>query len=231
LRHLKILGNSSFMIITIDGPAGVGKGTIAKAISKSFGFRYLDSGAMYRALALFADLNGVTEKDLIKLKKILIDLHIQFTDEEGRERVLLNTDDVTEEIRTNEISTLASKFAANDFVRKILREMQRRLVKNKDYIAEGRDMGTYVFPDAKHKFYLDADLEIRAKRRANQLKEILGINMNEERVSKEIKDRDRLDMTRESCPLHPADDAVIIDTSSMTVNEVVLKIESVIKNA
>lgn len=219
------------MIITIDGPAGVGKGTIAKAISKSFGFRYLDSGAMYRALALFADLNGVTEKDLIKLKKILIDLHIQFNDEEGSERVLLNTDDVTEEIRTNEISTLASKFAANDFVRKILREMQRRLVKNKDYIAEGRDMGTYVFPDAKHKFYLDADLEIRAKRRANQLKEILGINMNEERVSKEIKDRDRLDMTRESCPLHPADDAVIIDTSSMTVNEVVLKIESVIKNA
>ena len=219
------------MIITIDGPAGVGKGTIAKAISKSFGFRYLDSGAMYRALALFADLNGVTEKDLIKLKKILIDLHIQFTDEEGRERVLLNTDDVTEEIRTNEISTLASKFAANDFVRKILREMQRRLVKNKDYIAEGRDMGTYVFPDAKHKFYLDADLEIRAKRRANQLKEILGISMNEERVLKEIKDRDRLDMTRESCPLHPADDAVIIDTSSMTVNEVVSKIESVIKNA
>lgn len=219
------------MIITIDGPAGVGKGTIAKAISKSFGFRYLDSGAMYRALALFADLNGVTEKDLSKLKKILIDLHIQFTDEEGSERVLLNTDDVTEEIRTNEISTLASKFAANDFVRKILRQMQRRLVKNKDYIAEGRDMGTYVFPDAKHKFYLDADLEIRAKRRANQLKEILGINMNEERVSKEIKDRDRLDMTRESCPLHPADDAVIIDTSSMTVNEVVLKIESVIKNA
>ena len=219
------------MIITIDGPAGVGKGTIAKAISKSLGFRYLDSGAMYRALALFADLNGVTEKDLSKLKKILIDLHIQFTDEEGRERVLLNTDDVTEEIRTNEISTLASKFAANDFVRKILRQMQRRLVKNKDYIAEGRDMGTYVFPDAKHKFYLDADLEIRAKRRANQLKEILGINMNEERVSKEIKDRDRLDMTRESCPLHPADDAVIIDTSSMTVNEVVLKIESVIKNA
>lgn len=219
------------MIITIDGPAGVGKGTIAKAISKSFDFRYLDSGAMYRALALFADLNGVTEKDLSKLKKILIDLHIQFTDEEGRERVLLNTDDVTEEIRTNEISTLASKFAANDFVRKILREMQRRLVKNKDYIAEGRDMGTYVFPDAKHKFYLDADLEIRAKRRANQLKEILGISMNEERVLKEIKDRDQLDMTRESCPLHPADDAVIIDTSSMTVNEVVLKIESVIKNA
>ncbi|MBT3475743.1 (d)CMP kinase [bacterium] len=219
------------MIITIDGPAGVGKGTIAKAISKSFGFKYLDSGAMYRALALFADLNGVTEKDLSKLKKILIDLHIRFIDNEDGERVLLNTDDVTEDIRTNEISTLASKFAANDFVRTILREMQRRLVKNKDYIAEGRDMGTYVFPDAKYKFYLDADLKIRAKRRASQLKEMLGINMNEERVSREIKDRDKLDMTRESCPLHPADDAVIIDTSDMTINEVVLKIESVINDA
>ncbi|MBT4634680.1 (d)CMP kinase [bacterium] len=219
------------MIITIDGPAGVGKGTIAKAISKSFGFKYLDSGAMYRALALFADLNGVTEKDLSKLKKILIDLHIRFIDNEDGERVLLNTDDVTEDIRTNEISTLASKFAANDFVRTILREMQRRLVKNKDYIAEGRDMGTYVFPDAKYKFYLDADLKIRAKRRASQLKEMLGINMNEERVSREIKDRDKLDMTRESCPLHPADDAIIIDTSDMTINEVVLKIESVINDA
>ena len=92
-------------------------------------------------------------------------------------------------------------------------------------------MGTYVFPDAKYKFYLDADLKIRAKRRASQLKEMLGINMNEERVSREIKDRDKLDMTRESCPLHPADDAIIIDTSDMTINEVVLKIESVINDA
>ncbi|NSW88522.1 (d)CMP kinase [bacterium] len=219
------------MIITIDGPAGVGKGTIAKIISKSLGFKYLDSGAMYRALALFAELNGVTEKDSNKLKKILIDLHIQFVDSQDGERVLVNTDDVTEDIRTNEISTLASKFAANNFVRTILREMQRRLVKNKDYIAEGRDMGTYVFPDAKYKFYLDADLAIRAKRRAGQLKEILGIAINEDRVSKEISDRDNLDMTRESCPLHPADDAVIINTTDMNIDDVVRKIESVINSA
>tara|TARA_Y100001970_G_scaffold146701_1_gene180177 strand:+ start:10972 stop:11631 length:660 start_codon:yes stop_codon:yes gene_type:complete len=219
------------MIITIDGPAGVGKGTIAKIISKSLGFKYLDSGAMYRALALFAELNGVTEKDSDKLKKILIDLHIQFVDSQDGERVLINTDDVTEDIRTNEISTLASKFAANNFVRTILREMQRRLVKNKDYIAEGRDMGTYVFPDAKYKFYLDADLAIRAKRRAGQLKEILGIAINEDRVSKEISDRDNLDMTRESCPLHPADDAVIINTTDMNIDDVVRKIESVINSA
>ena len=219
------------MIITIDGPAGVGKGTIAKIISKSLGFKYLDSGAMYRALALFADLNGVSDNDSDRLKKILIDLHIQFIEDEEGERVLLNTDDVTEDIRTNEISTLASKFAANDIVRKILREMQRRMIKDKDYIAEGRDMGTYVFPDAKYKFYLDADLKIRAKRRAVQLKEILGINMNEENVAKEISNRDNLDMTRESCPLHPAADAVIIDTSNMTIDEVVLKIKMVIDNA
>ena len=219
------------MIVTIDGPAGVGKGTIAKIISKSLGFKYLDSGAMYRALALFAELNGVTEKDSDKLKKILIDLHIQFVDSQDGERVLINTDDVTEDIRTNEISTLASKFAANNFVRTILREMQRRLVKNKDYIAEGRDMGTYVFPDAKYKFYLDADLAIRAKRRAGQLKEILGIAINEDRVSKEISDRDNLDMTRESCPLHPADDAVIINTTDMNIDDVVRKIESVINSA
>ena len=219
------------MIITIDGPAGVGKGTIAKIISKSLGFKYLDSGAMYRALALFADLNGVSDNDSDRLKKILIDLHIQFIEDKDGERVLLNTDDVTEDIRTNEISTLASKFAANDIVRKILREMQRRMIKDKDFIAEGRDMGTYVFPDAEYKFYLDADLKIRAKRRADQLKEILGINMNEENVAKEISNRDNLDMTRESCPLHPAADAVIIDTSNMTIDEVVLKIKMVIDNA
>ena len=219
------------MIITIDGPAGVGKGTIAKIISKSLGFKYLDSGAMYRALALFADLNGVSDNDSDRLKKILIDLHIQFIEDKEGERVLLNADDVTEDIRTNEISTLASKFAANDIVRKILREMQRRMIKDKDFIAEGRDMGTYVFPDAEYKFYLDADLKIRAKRRADQLKEILGINMNEENVAKEISNRDNLDMTRESCPLHPAADAVIIDTSNMTIDEVVLKIKTVIDNA
>ena len=219
------------MIITIDGPAGVGKGTIAKIVSKTFGFKYLDSGAMYRALALFADLNGVSEKDSSKLKKILIDLHIRFVDHEEGERVLINTDDVTEDIRTNEISTLASKFAANDFVRTILREMQRRIVKNKDYIAEGRDMGTYVFPDAKYKFYLDADLELRAKRRSLQLKEILGININEDKVSRDIDERDKLDMTRKSCPLHPAEDAIIIDTTSMSINEVASKIESMVKNA
>ncbi len=219
------------MMITIDGPSGVGKGTIAKILAESLGFNYLDSGAMYRALALFADLHGITANGSDeKLKKLLIDLHIRFVDEDETQKVFVNTDDVTDDIRTSEISTLASQFAVNQIVRGVLKEMQRRIVKNKSYIAEGRDMGTYVFPDAKYKFYLDASPEIRANRRALQLKEILGVNINEQKVLKEINERDTLDMTRNICPLHPADDAVIINTSTLSIKEVVEKIQSIVKD-
>jgi cytidylate kinase len=218
-------------MITIDGPSGVGKGTIAKILAESLGFNYLDSGAMYRALALFADLHGITANGSDeKLKKLLIDLHIRFVDEDETQKVFVNTDDVTDDIRTSEISTLASQFAVNQIVRGVLKEMQRRIVKNKSYIAEGRDMGTYVFPDAKYKFYLDASPEIRANRRALQLKEILGVNINEQKVLKEINERDTLDMTRNICPLHPADDAVIINTSTLSIKEVVEKIQSIVKD-
>ena len=218
-------------MITIDGPSGVGKGTIAKILAESLGFNYLDSGAMYRALALFADLHGITANGSDeKLKKLLIDLHIRFVDEDETQKVFVNTDDVTDDIRTSEISTLASQFAVNQIVRGVLKEMQRRIVKNKSYIAEGRDMGTYVFPDAKYKFYLDASPEIRANRRALQLKEILGVNINEKKVLKEINERDTLDMTRNICPLHPADDAVIINTSTLSIKEVVEKIQSIVKD-
>jgi len=194
------------------------------------GFNYLDSGAMYRALALFADLHGIQKEDDKRLKKLLIDFHIRFIKEDGKEKVFINSDDVTEDIRTNEISTLASKFAVNETIRGVLRQMQRRLVKNKNYVAEGRDMGTYVFPGAEYKFYLDADPAIRANRRALQLKEMLGININETKVLEEITKRDKLDMTRSVCPLHPADDAVIIDTSILSIDDVVKKVESVVKN-
>ena len=152
------------MIITIDGPSGVGKGTVAKIISKKLNINYLDSGAMYRALALYADMHNIKENDSNKLKKLLIDIHIQFINEDGIDKVYLNTEDVTDEIRTSEISKLASKFASLEIVRGVLREMQKRIVRKKDYIAEGRDMGTYVFPEANYKFYLDADPQIRAER-------------------------------------------------------------------
>jgi len=218
-------------IVTIDGPSGVGKGTIAKIISQFLGFYYLDSGAMYRALALFADLHGINTADDKRLKKLLIDLHVRFVKENGKDKVFINSDDVTDDIRTNEISTLASQFAVNETVRGVLREMQRRLVKNKNYVAEGRDMGTYVFPDAKYKFYLDADPTVRAHRRTLQLQEILGIKMDQEKVLEEIRLRDKLDMTRSVCPLHPANDAIIIDTSTLSIDDVIGRIKLVVQDA
>lgn len=218
------------MLITIDGPSGVGKGTVARAVSYKLGFSYLDSGAMYRALALYADLKNIKEDDDLKLKKLLIDIHIQFvTNDEGEDRVFLNTDDVTEDIRSNEISQLASKFAKIELVRNVLTEMQKRLVKNKNYITEGRDMGTYVFPDADHKFYLEADPIVRAERRSLQLTQTLGMKFNPQKILEEINQRDNLDKTRKICPLHPADDAIIIDTTNLSVDDVVENIINRIK--
>ena len=218
------------MLITIDGPSGVGKGTVARAVSYKLGFSYLDSGAMYRALALYADLKNIKEDDDLKLKKLLIDIHIQFvTNDEGEDRVFLNTDDVTEDIRSNEISQLASKFAKVELVRNVLTEMRKRLVKNKNYITEGRDMGTYVFPDADYKFYLDADPVVRAERRSLQLTQTLGMKFNPQKILEEINQRDNLDKTRKICPLHPADDAIIIDTTNLSVIDVVENITNRIK--
>ena len=218
------------MLITIDGPSGVGKGTVARAVSHKLGFSYLDSGAMYRALALYADLKNIKEDDDLKLKKLLIDIHIQFvTNDEGEDRVFLNTDDVTEDIRSNEISQLASKFAKIELVRNVLTEMQKRLVRNKNYITEGRDMGTYVFPDADYKFYLEADPIVRAERRSLQLTQTLGMKFNPQKILEEINQRDNLDKTRKICPLHPADDAIIIDTTNLSVIDVVENIINRIK--
>ena len=218
------------MLITIDGPSGVGKGTVAKIISSRLGIQYLDSGAMYRALALFADLKGIKCDDDIRLKRLIIDIHIQFIkDDNGEDRVMLNADDVTEDIRTNEISKLASEYASIEIVRGVLREMQKRLVRNKDYIAEGRDMGTYVFPNADFNFYLDADPEVRAERRSQQLTKMLGMKFNKDRILEEINQRDNLDKTRDICPLHPADDAVIIDTTSLSIDEVVEEVHKRVK--
>ena len=218
------------MLITIDGPSGVGKGTVAKIISSRLGIQYLDSGAMYRALALFAALKGIQCDDDIRLKRLIIDIHIQFIkDDNGEDRVMLNADDVTEDIRTNEISKLASEYASIEIVRGVLREMQKRLVRNKDYIAEGRDMGTYVFPNADFKFYLDADPEVRAERRSQQLTKMLGMKFNKDRILEEINQRDNLDKTRDICPLHPADDAVIIDTTSLSIDEVVEEVHKRVK--
>ena len=211
-------------IITIDGPSGVGKSTAAKSVAEELGLSYFDTGAMYRAIALQAMRERVNI-DLAKELESLLD-HTEITFRRDRDHtllVLVNNEDITDKIRTPEISRLSSDIATKGIVRARLREIQRRLGKEGGIVAEGRDMGTYVFPDAKYKFYLDAELEMRAKRRWNQLHES-GSDANIEDIRKQIAARDKQDMERSESPLHPARNAVIINTTHLNADEVVLKI-------
>ncbi len=219
------------IIITIDGPSGAGKGTVAQAVAKRLGFLYMDTGAMYRAIALLAHRNLVNLNDEKGLSELILGVHISFKiNPDYNLRVFLSEEDVTEKIRTPEISRLSSDIATKKIVRDFLKAMQRRIGREGKIVAEGRDMGTYVFPNADFKFYIDASLEERAKRRWLQLKES-GIEANIEDVKEEIERRDRQDRERQESPLHPASDAVIIDTTNLKVDEVVKKIIETIEEA
>ncbi len=212
------------IIITIDGPSGAGKGTLARAIAKRLGFSYLDTGAMYRAIALLVHREDVNFDDEKRISEMLLQTHISFErDQNSNLRVSLNKEDVTEEIRTPDISKLSSDVATKKVVRDYLRGMQRRIARKGNIVAEGRDMGTYVFPDADYKFYIDASLSERARRRRIQLKES-GIKVSIEEVKSDIEGRDKQDKERLESPLHPAPDAVIIDTTNLTVDTAVEKI-------
>lgn len=219
------------IIITIDGPSGAGKGTVAQAVAKRLGFLYMDTGAMYRAIALLAHRNLVNLNDEKELTELTLGVHLSLkTDSNHNIRVFLGEEDVTEKIRTSEMSRLSSDIATKKSVRNFLKAMQRRIGREGRIVAEGRDMGTYVFPNADFKFYIDASLDERAKRRWLQLKEI-GIKANIEDVKEEIEIRDRQDRERQESPLHPASDAVIIDTTNLTADEVVEKIIRTIEEA
>ena len=212
------------IIITIDGPSGAGKGTVARALAKRLGFIYLDTGAMYRAVALHAKRKGTDLNNQKELTDLLFDVHISLQRDSNSDlRVILNEEDITEEIRTPEISSLSSYIATKKIVRDVLKRMQKRIGKGGNIVAEGRDMGTYVFPDADFKFYLDATLDRRARRRWLQLKES-GIDEDIGKVRVEMEERDKQDMERSESPLHPAPNAVIIDTTNLTVEEVVNRI-------
>jgi len=211
-------------IITIDGPSGVGKSTAARSVAEKLGLSYLDTGAMYRAIALQAMRERVNIDVTKELGSLLDRTEITFRrDRSHTLLVLVNNEDITDKIRTPEISRLSSDIATKGIVRTRLIEIQRRVGKEGGIVAEGRDMGTYVFPDAKYKFYLDAELEMRAKRRWNQLHES-GSDANIEDISKQIAARDKQDMERSESPLHPARNAVIINTTHLNADEVVLKI-------
>jgi cytidylate kinase len=219
------------IIITIDGPSGAGKGTVGQSVAKRLGFSYLDTGAMYRAIALLAERNDLNLNDESRLAKMLSQTLISFEKRpNGDLKILLNLEDVTEKIRTPEISRLSSHIATKKSVRKTLKRMQRRIGRKGNMVAEGRDMGTYVFPDADFKFYIDASLSERARRRQLQLKES-RINLSVEEIKEEIERRDKQDKERKEAPLHPAPDAVIIDTTDLTVDKVVEKIIKAIEEA
>ena len=212
-------------IITIDGPSGAGKSTISKLLAAKLQYTYLDTGAMYRVVGLRVKRSGLdleAENAKERLIKLLETLNMTLAPgEEGQEtRALLNEEDVSDAIRTPEMSMVASRVSALPEVRNKLTEMQRSIGSNGAIVAEGRDMGTVVFPDAKYKFFLDATPEERAKRRQDQLLQ-KGQKVEYEELLVQIQKRDRDDSSRSLAPLKPAADAVIIDSSEMSIDDVV----------
>ncbi|MGI9558101.1 MAG: (d)CMP kinase [Thermodesulfobacteriota bacterium] len=207
-------------VIAIDGPSASGKGTVAREVARRLGADYLDTGATYRAFALFADGRDVSPEDGGKVDALLKEAKISFLNNPGGYSVMLNGRDVSGMIRTPEISESASRFSEIGSVRDVLGRIQRAHGRNTSIVAEGRDMGTRVFYDADYKFFLTADPEERARRRNSEIKESGGSQTFEDTVE-EMCVRDERDARRKLSPLKPADDAVIIDTTRLGVDEVV----------
>ena len=215
--------------IAIDGPAGAGKSTIAKRLAKELGYHYVDTGAIYRTVAYFMDLLGVSPKDSDGVERYIDELTIQIEyDEEGKQHMLMNGMDVTDEIRTQDISQKASLVSAQPVVREVLLDMQRDVAKAHNVIMDGRDIGTVVLPKADVKIFLTATPEVRAKRRCDELL-AKGQKVNYEQVLKDIIQRDYQDTHREIAPLKLARDSVKVDTSELDIEGVIAAIQAVIK--
>ena len=209
------------LVITIDGPAGSGKSTVSKILAKRLDYIYIDTGAMYRAVAVLArDADKSNPLDEALLEAICSELDLQFNSKNGEVRLLANGRDVTEEIRKPKISSLASAVSAKPAVRERLSNIQRSLGSAGGVVLEGRDMGTVVFPDADIKFFLEASPEIRSKRRYLEL-EAKGEETTPGEVHELMLERDHNDRSRQLAPLKPAKDAVVVDSSNMQVEEVV----------
>ena len=210
-------------IIAIDGPAGSGKSTVGRLLAKRTNRLYLDTGAMYRAVALAANRNGIHTKDGKRLGELCKSLNLRFKTDEDPPRLFLDKEDLSLAIRSPEIDILSSDVSAVWEVRKAMTQLQRKIAKGIELVAEGRDMGTVVFPDAKYKFFLTASPGVRAERRYNERKG-RGEPASRTLVESELKKRDRQDETRSLAPLKRAEDAKIIDTTTLTAEEVVTEI-------
>lgn len=217
---------SNYFSIAIDGPAGAGKSTIAKKIAKKLDFIYVDTGAMYRALALYFIRNKISSNDKEQIEKACdrVDVTIEYKD--GEQQVLLNGENVSGLIRTEEVGNMASASSVYPVVRLKLVELQRSLASKANVVMDGREIGTFVLPEANLKIYLTASSEERARRRFLELKE-KGIAADIGEIEKDIIERDSRDMNRKFAPLKQADDAIVLDSSNMTIDEVV---ETIIKH-
>ena len=214
--------------IAIDGPAGAGKSTIARKLAAELGYYYVDTGAIYRTVAYFLDLLGISPKDLDGVSRYIDELTVELEyDEEGKQHMIMNGMDVTDEIRTPDISQKASLVSAHAVVRDMLLDMQRDVAKKHNVIMDGRDIGTVVLPRATVKIFLTASAEVRAQRRCDELL-AKGQKANLAQVLKEIQQRDHQDMTRAVAPLKQAKDAVKVDTSDLDIDGVVAAIKAII---
>ncbi|WP_101775932.1 (d)CMP kinase [Pasteurella oralis] len=208
------------IVITVDGPSGAGKGTLCYALAEKLGFALLDSGAIYRVTALAALKKRVVLDSENTLAELARKLDVQFLPQDGEVKIILNDENVSAQIRTQEVAEAASKIAVFPQVRAALLQLQQDFSTAKGLIADGRDMGTVVFPQAQVKLFLDASAEERAKRRYKQLQN-KGISGNFDQILAEIKERDFRDRNRAVAPLKPAEDALLLDSTTLTIDEVI----------
>ena len=216
--------------VAIDGPAGAGKSTIAKLISREMGYIYVDTGAMYRAMAVYFSKNKVNPEDESAINEAVKNVDIKIEYQNGEQQVILNGENVTGLLRTEETGNMASKTSKYKEVRSKLVELQRELAKTTDVVMDGRDIGTTVLPDAFVKIYLTASSDARAKRRYDELM-AKGEQCDLSAIKEDIEKRDYQDMHREISPLKQAEDAVLLDTSDMNIEQVVAAMRDIIDNA